>query len=130
MKNGILAFSMFAFITSLPCGTLLAEKPDDLIAQFLADRRQGVEKAADDPVKFREFIAAQKDVNARYNNGETLLHYAANRGYMDIAVLLVNKGADINARKRVRYSYTADAGAWYRLILLTHANAYVKHSKA
>jgi ankyrin repeat protein len=98
MKNSVAVLLVLVMIVLLSSGGLCAEKSDDLIAQVFADRRQEVEKAADDPAKFAEYVNAQKDVNARYKNGETLLHYAANRGYPDIAALLVKKGADINAR--------------------------------
>ena len=98
MKNGIAALLVLVIIACLASGGLCAEKSDDLTAQVFADRRQEVEKAADDPAKFAEYVNAQKDVNARYKNGDTLLHYAANRGYPDITALLVKKGADINAR--------------------------------
>lgn len=58
-----------------------------------------VEEMANDPAEMKEYILSREDVWLdHYRNGNTLLHYAANRGYLDIVTLLLKKGADINAR--------------------------------
>lgn len=98
MRKSFAALLMFIGIALVSSGALSQDAPDDILAQVFADRRQEAEKIADDQARFAEYVNAQKDVNARYKRGETLLHYAANRGYRDIVVVLIQKGADINAR--------------------------------
>lgn len=114
MKGFFIGLLTLVMIISLSSGTWAKEPQDDLIAQYFADRRQEVEKAADDPVKFQEFVNGQKDVNARYKNGETLLHYAANRGYPDITALLIKRGADINARDKDGRTPLHEAMSYHR----------------
>lgn len=95
MRNIIGALFLLVVISLLLPG---AVKADDLLNRFFDDRKSTIEKIADDPSKFQEYVNTLQDVNVRYTNGETLLHYAANRGYNDVVVLLIKKGAAINAR--------------------------------
>jgi len=37
-------------------------------------------------------------VNARNEYGDTPLHYAAEHGHLDVALLLIERGADVNSR--------------------------------
>jgi ankyrin repeat protein len=76
------------------------EAADDLSERFFADERPAMEKAADNPGKMKEYVLSRKDVNAHDENGMTLLHYAARKGYCDVVVLLIAKGADINVRSK------------------------------
>lgn len=43
-------------------------------------------------------VSAGADVNAKDDQGWTILHWAALWGYTDVAEILVSKGADVNAR--------------------------------
>ena len=45
----------------------------------------------------KQHLAAGADVNAKINLG-TPLHYAALDGYKEVAELLIDKGADVNAK--------------------------------
>ena len=74
--------------------------PEDTLKQFFDDQKAGMETIADRSAAMKDHVSSLKDVNVRYKNGNTLLHYAANRGYLDVAALLLKKGADINARDK------------------------------
>lgn len=41
------------------------------------------------------------DVNAKNNGGRTALHYAASKGWLEIAQLLLTHGAKINITDKV-----------------------------
>lgn len=47
------------------------------------------------------FIDAGINVNANVENGYTALMYAAEKGYLEIAKLLIEKGANVNATNRL-----------------------------
>jgi ankyrin repeat protein len=71
---------------------------EELLEGFFADRRTEMEKSADDPGRMKAYVLSQKNVNVRDKKGRTLLHYAANKGYLPVVELLVQKGAMVNAR--------------------------------
>lgn len=48
----------------------------------------------------RRFLEDGNDVNSRDTMGNTLLHWAAERGEVEIVKLLIDAGADVNARNR------------------------------
>jgi ankyrin repeat protein len=52
-----------------------------------------------DVIAVKLFIAAGMDVNTNIGNGFTVLMYAAENGYLEIAKLLIENGADINAHE-------------------------------
>lgn len=62
--------------------------------------KAGMEPIVNDPSRMMEYVNSRKDVNIRFENGETLLHYAANRGYLDVVTVLLKRGANINARDK------------------------------
>ena len=102
MKNkSIAVVSGILFIMVLFASAAIAdekESPDDILKQFFESQKTQLDTIADDPATMKEYVVSQKDVNVRYSKGNTLLHYAANRGYLNIVELLLKKGADINAR--------------------------------
>jgi len=91
-------FAIILFFISAAAGA--QDSRDDLLLQFFADRRTEVEKIADDPGRMKEYVLSQKDVNTLYKDGKTLLHYAANKGYLEIVTLLLEKGAGINIQDK------------------------------
>jgi ankyrin repeat protein len=50
------------------------------------------------------------DVNARDDFGLTPLHAAAQEGHMEVAELLIAKGADVNAKDGIGGKTTASKG--------------------
>ena len=46
----------------------------------------------------RALLAKGADVNARYKDGRTPLHFAAANGYAAVAEELIARGADVDAR--------------------------------
>ena len=48
----------------------------------------------------KQHLAADTDVDAKNEYGETPLHIAAPQGHKEIAELLITKGADVNAKGR------------------------------
>ena len=46
----------------------------------------------------QQHLAAGTDVNAKDRYGRTSLHFAADYGYKEIAELLIDNGADVNAK--------------------------------
>ena len=51
--------------------------------------------------RVRELLEKGANVNAKDSNGDTPLHKAACRGYARVARLLIEHGADVNARENV-----------------------------
>jgi len=49
--------------------------------------------------KVKKLLDEGEDVNARDDYGRTPLHYASIYGIVDVVKFLVEKGADINAKK-------------------------------
>ena len=94
LLSGVLAIICF-FISA---AAFARDSQDDLLQEFFADRRTEIEKTADNPGLMKEYVLSQKDVNARDKDGRTLLHYAANKGYLEIVRLLLEKGANINVQ--------------------------------
>jgi ankyrin repeat protein len=50
-----------------------------------------------DTEQVKSLISEGADVNARDENGQTPLHFAARHGHREIAILLIAHGADVNA---------------------------------
>jgi ankyrin repeat protein/beta-lactamase regulating signal transducer with metallopeptidase domain len=50
----------------------------------------------------KSLIKNGTNVNTKGNSGRTALHYAAEKGFTDIAELLISEGADVNARNESR----------------------------
>ena len=56
----------------------------------------------------RKFLKKGADVNAKTNIGLTSLHAAATKGHTEIAALLLDRGADVNAQYKGGFAlYTA-----------------------
>ena len=72
-------------------------KDDHPLDKFFNDRRTEIEKISDDPQLMGKYILSQTDVNVRFKEGKTFLHYASPKNYRDIVKLLLERGADINA---------------------------------
>ncbi len=47
-----------------------------------------------------ELLPKSAEVSAKYKDGWTPLHEAARKGFMDVAELLIAKGADVNAKRQ------------------------------
>ena len=47
--------------------------------------------------KIKALTKAEKNINGRNRNGDTILHYASYNGNLEIVKLLIDNGADINA---------------------------------
>lgn len=117
MKSRIAVMSGIMFvIVFLASGTIAGEKEssDEILKEFFDSQKTQIETIADDPAAMRDYVASLKDVNARYKNGNTLLHYAANRGHLDVVTLLLKKGADINARDKAGRTPLHEAMAYRR----------------
>ena len=50
-----------------------------------------------------------KDVNAKDSNGDTPLHYASEKGHLEIVAKLIEKGAEVNAQNNKRVTPLHDA---------------------
>jgi hypothetical protein len=75
------------------------ESDDAAWARFVRTLKAQVEEMANNPEEMKEYILSRDDVwTDHYKNGNTLLHYAANRGYLDVVKLLLEKGAGVNSR--------------------------------
>jgi len=70
----------------------------DLLRKYGANESLHYAAGAGDIEKVRELIAQHADVNQRDENGQTPLHRAVPMGHIDVAELLLNKGANINAK--------------------------------
>ena len=69
------------------------EAPPDTVAML------GRVAAAGDTDRMRSLISEGLNINARDRQwGETPLHYAAESGHLDIMQVLLEAGADVNAR--------------------------------
>ncbi len=101
-RSGSFVYGVLIAIVFVASGAIAGEKgsSEDTLKQFFDSQKTPVETIADNPAAMKDYVSSAKDVNARYKNGNTLLHYAANRGYLDVAALLLKKGADINARDK------------------------------
>jgi ankyrin repeat protein len=97
---------------SLVCGVLIAivlfasgaiageKESSESTKQFFDGQKTKIETLTDNSAAMKDYVSSIKDVNVRYKDGNTLLHYAANRGYLDVVALLLKRGADINARDK------------------------------
>jgi ankyrin repeat protein len=96
--NGLIVAAL-AMRISFPAGAAAQDDKlgEDLLKDFFADHRTEMQKSSDSPQQMEAYVLAQKNVRVRDKDGETLLHYAANKGYLPIVELLVKKGADVNA---------------------------------
>ncbi len=98
-RNYFLMWVVSIFLCAAPQHAMAQDKlGEELLKEFFADRRPEIEKIADSPERLKDHVRSKKNVNEAYGNGKTLLHYAANRGYPDVVLLLLEKGASINAR--------------------------------
>jgi ankyrin len=66
---------------------------------------------ASDPVQVQELLDSGVDVNTKYRNGETMLHAAAVGNY-DVAWLLIENNADVNAKDAVGRIPLHEAAMW------------------
>ncbi len=76
------------------------ESSEEALKKFFDDQKTRTGTITDNAAAMKDYVSSVRDVNARYKNGNTLLHYAANRGYLEVTALLLKKGADINARDK------------------------------
>ncbi len=90
-------FAAFIIVVLLMLNGNVQAQNDDLLDKFFSDHKTEMETISGDPLRMEKYIRSHKDVNVRYKDGKTLLHYAAIRNYRDIAKLLLERGADINA---------------------------------
>src|SRR4051794_5284436 len=79
-----------------------------------------------DAVLARRLLAKKPNkVDVRNNRGEAPLHLAARYGHKDVALLLLEKGADVNARDRFFCTPLHEAAIWGRSelvrLLVSHA---------
>lgn len=118
MKNKCVAIvSGILFIMVFFASAVIAdekESPEDILKQFFESQKTQLDTIVDDPAAMKEYVISQKDVNVRYTRGNTLLHYAANRGYRDIVELLLKKGAGINAQDNDNRTPLHEAMAYRR----------------
>ncbi len=117
MKSRIAVISVIMIvIVFLASGTIAGEKEssDEILKEFFDSQKTQIETIADDSSAMRDYVASRKDVNDRYKNGNTLLHYAANRGYLEVVALLLKKGADINALDKAGRTPLHEAMAYRR----------------
>jgi len=70
----------------------------DLLSKYGATGTLSYAAGAGDIEKVRELIEQQANVNQRDENGKTPLHRAASMGHIDVAELLLNKGANIDTK--------------------------------
>ncbi len=105
MRNGegktsviTIIWVFFAGFLSFFPSTLHSQPKDEIFQQFFADRRSEIEKISNNPELMKKYILIQENLNIRDKDGKTLLHYAAQKGYLDIVKLLLERGADINAK--------------------------------
>ena len=57
-----------------------------------------IEAVKEKDIEIIEILLKKVDVNAKDYKDRTPLHWAAIRGYKDVAELLIDKGADVNAK--------------------------------
>lgn len=88
---------------------------DDLLQQFFANRRPEIEKIADQPEQLKNLVLSQKqNPNIPFENGKTLLHYAANRGYIEIVQLLLENGAKLDVQDKEKKTPLHEAMTYHR----------------
>jgi len=96
----IIIYFFAVFLSIFPATIIHSQPKDEIFQQFFTDKRTEMEKVSDNPELMRKYILKQKNVNIRDKDGKTLLHYAAQKGYLDVIKLLLEKGADINAKDK------------------------------
>ena len=80
-------------------GVLFAQLPGtDPTGSHATIDRLGREIIRGDIAPVRDYLAAGGDANARNARGATLLHYAASADRLDLAEMLLDHRADVNAR--------------------------------
>jgi len=122
-----------AALIALSTSSVVAQNDkDDLLQQFFADRRPEIEKIADHPEQLKNFVLLQKqNPNVPFENGKTLLHYAANRGHIEIVRLLLENGAKINVQDKDKKTPLHEAMTYHhdrvaRLLIEKGANVNLK----
>lgn len=82
----------FAYLVILIVGLPFAGLAQDLSEELWAAARKG------DAPAVTALLGKGADVNAKTRYGATALTYAADRGYLEIAKILVEQGAVVNAK--------------------------------
>ncbi len=128
MRIGSTAFLISSKVVDLPMMKLLIENGAD--RTILNDRNQtplmaaagiGLSNPGEDAGNETETLAAVQyllelgeDVHAQDTNGETALHGAAYRGFVPVAQLLLDKGAELEVPNRLGWTPLSVAdGAFY-----------------
>ncbi|OQA31190.1 MAG: Ankyrin repeats (3 copies) [Betaproteobacteria bacterium ADurb.Bin341] len=125
----LIAAALLAVSTS---SAIAQNNKDDLIQQFFADRRPEIEKIADHPEQLKSLVLSQKqNPNVPFENGKTLLHYAANRGYVEIVQLLLEHGAKLDVQDKNKKTPLHEAMAYHhdkvaRLLIEKGANVNLR----
>lgn len=86
-ENGNLAFFKYLSSPNQFLSYTRNKNKDIIIAVILSD-----------PQKIKELISQGANVNAKDNEGETILMYAAAKGWLELVDLLIKKGVDVNAK--------------------------------
>jgi ankyrin repeat protein len=105
---------------------------DNLLDEFLRDRRSEVEKSADSPKLMEQFILSQKNANTRFKDGKTMMHFASVKNDSDNVKLLLKRGADINAVDNDKRTPLHEAMSYFafdviRLLLENDANVNMEN---
>jgi len=125
----LIAAALLAVSTS---SAIAQNNKDDLIQQFFADRRPEIEKIADHPEQLKNLVLVQKqNPNVPFENGKTLLHYAANRGHIEIVQLLLERGAKLDIQDKDKKTPLHEAMAYHhdkvaRLLIEKGANVNLR----
>jgi outer membrane protein assembly factor BamB len=80
-----------------------AAAAEDRTEELMAAARKG------DPAAVRKLLDAGADVNARTEYGATALHYACDKGHLEVVKLLIERKADVNAKDKF---YSATPLTW------------------
>ena len=90
-------------ILTLAVAAISLARADDHTDDLLAATRKG------DLAKVKALLDQGASVNSKSAYGQTPLFFACDRGYVDIAKLLIDRGADVNVEDTF---YHANALSW------------------